>query len=167
MKSFSVQIKKLSMKYIIVITFLAIFSLNAASINKKHFYEVFKCESIDSVDNLLRIYEEIENPEAEVILFKGALYIKKSGFLKSLNEKLELFKIGREIVEKKIEEQPDNVEFRFVRLIIQDKVPAILRYHKNKEEDAEMVVKGISLLEKSVQEAIFDYAENSPSLAFE
>ena len=109
----------------------------------------------------------MEVSSAEVILFKGALYIKKSGFLKNLNEKLELFKKGRLIVEQKIEEQPDNVEFRFVRLIIQEKVPGILRYHKNKEEDAKMVVEGVSRLDKDVQDAIFDYSKNSTSLSFD
>jgi len=155
------------MKPIIIVTFLTLFSLNAASINKKHFYDVFKGESIDSVEVLLKIYEEIEVPTADVILYKGALYIKKSGFLKGLNEKLELFKKGRKIVEKEIEEQPDNVEYRFVRLIIQEKVPAILRYHSNKEEDAQMVITGVNQLEKDVQEAIFDYSKNSSSLSFD
>lgn len=155
------------MKTILLVMFLTLFTLNAASIDKKYFYEVFKAESADSVDALLKVYEEMEVSSAEVILFKGALYIKKSGFLKNLNEKLELFKKGRLIVEQKIEEQPDNVEFRFVRLIIQEKVPGILRYHKNKEEDAEMVVEGVSRLDKDVQDAIFDYSKNSTSLSFD
>lgn len=155
------------MKTIVLLIFLTFFSLNAVSIDKKYFYEVFKEESIDSTEALLNIYEAIENPSSEVILFKGALYVKKAGFLYNLGQKIALFKKGREIVEKTIEEQPDNVEFRFVRLIIQEKVPAILRYYSNKVEDAEMVIKGVNQLEKEVQEAIFDYSKNSSSLTFD
>lgn len=154
------------MKSIIIATLLTLFSLNATSIDKKHFYDVFKGESLDSVEALLKVYEKLE-PAEEVLIFKGALYVKKAGFLKNLGEKLELFKKGRLMVEKEIQEQPDNVEFRFVRLIIQEKVPAILRYHSNKEEDADMVIKGVKQLEKDVQEAIFDYSKNSSSLSFE
>ncbi|HLW07776.1 MAG TPA: hypothetical protein VKY45_09430 [Marinilabiliaceae bacterium] len=154
------------MKAIVLLIFLTFFSLNAVSIDKKYFYDVFKGGSMDSVDALLSVYEEME-PVGEELIFKGALYVKKAGFLNNLGQKIELFKKGREIVEKKIEEQPENVEFRFVRLIIQEKVPAILRYNSNKAEDAEMVIKGVNQLEKEVQEAIFDYSKNSSSLTFD
>lgn len=147
--------------------FLTFFSLNAKSIDKKHFYEVFKGESIVSIESLLSVYEKIKNPEAEVLLYKGALYVKKSGFLKNANEKIEFFKKGREIIEKKIIEQPDNVEFRFVRLIVQEEVPTILRYYTNKEEDAKIVIEGTSRLEKVVQDAIFDYSKKTSYLTFD
>lgn len=154
------------MRLFILLMFFATFSFNATSIDKKQFYDVFKSESLDSVEVLLTRYEQMSQVE-EVKIYQGALYIKKAGFLKKMGEKLVLFKIGREMVETKIAEQPENIEFRFIRLIIQEKVPAVLKYHSDKEKDAQLVINGVEQMERDVRDAIFDYSKNSASLTFD
>ncbi|MDY8138421.1 hypothetical protein [Aquimarina sp. 2201CG5-10] len=54
--------------------------------------------------------------------------------------KLSYFKKGKKLVEKAIEEEPDNIEIRMIRLCIQYNVPKILGYYKEIESDKDFIL---------------------------
>ena len=60
--------------------------------------------------------------------FTGALLMKKAGFNAPPAIKLHLFKSGHKMLEAAIRNNPENAEFRFLRLIIQEHAPGILGY---------------------------------------
>lgn len=53
--------------------------------------------------------------------------------------KLSYFNKGKHLLETIIESNPDNVELRFLRYAVQAKVPAILLYFNDQEEDKKIL----------------------------
>lgn len=100
----------------------------------------------------------------ETNAFKGALMMKLSAYLKTPKEKLNQFKEGKELLETSIKNQTSNVEYRFLRLLIQENAPKQLKYQTKLEEDAEMIRNGYSKLSVITKNAIRDYAKKSAYL---
>jgi hypothetical protein len=90
--------------------------------------------------------------------------MKKSGFEKTPKEKLELFKQGKTLLEKEISSNAKNTEYRFLRLIIQENAPAILKYQSNIVEDAKWIKANYSSLATDVKNSIVSYAKTSKNL---
>ena len=96
--------------------------------------------------------------------YTGALMMKMSGLLKSGLEKLSVFKKGRVKLEQSIKQDSLNVEYRFLRLLIQENVPDFLNYHSKKAEDAGMIKTSFSKLSPELQETIRNYSKKSKML---
>ncbi len=58
---------------------------------------------------------------------------------KKLKEKKEYLKQGKTILEDLIDENHNNIEFRFIRLSIQENLPKIVQYN-NKDEDKKFIL---------------------------
>ena len=87
-----------------------------------------------------------------------------ASFSGSPNTKLHYFKEGHVLLEEAIKKDPDNAEYRFLRLMIQEHAPGVLGYKKNIENDSELVRKYYKTLPKDVQLAIVDYNKKSKVL---
>lgn len=87
--------------------------------------------------------------------------MKKAGFLKGVNNKVKTFKKGAGLLEGEIRIIRDNVEYRFLRLIIQEHAPKILKYNKNLEEDKKVVLTGYEKLDPDLQKIIKNYSASS------
>lgn len=129
---------------------------------KAAFYAVMKSGDIAAVDN------EIQNlpgaPAKEREGYNGALLMKKAGLLKRNKEKLKSFKEGRIRLETAIAADPDNTELHFLRLIIEEHAPKIVKYRSDIEKDKAMIVKNFKSLSPAVQHAIEDYSSSSKVL---
>lgn len=101
----------------------------------------------------------------ETNAYKGALMMKLSAYMKTPKEKLNQFKEGKELLETSIQNHTSNVEYRFLRLLIQENAPKQLKYHAKLEEDAEMIRNGYSKLNVVTKNAIRDYAKQSAYLS--
>ena len=97
----------------------------------------------------------------------GAFKMKCSKFESTPLQKLETFKQGRNALEQEIKQHQMNVEYRFLRLVIQEHVPSYLRYKSNIEEDAEFIVTHFDLLPKPLQGIVLNYASKSNALTAE
>lgn len=53
--------------------------------------------------------------------------------------KLSTFNKGKKNIEKAIKKEPDNAEYRFIRLSIQKNIPSVLGYKSNIKEDTEFL----------------------------
>ena len=93
--------------------------------------------------------------------YSGAITMKCAGFEEMAKKKLELFKKGKDLLEKAITSNKKNTEYRFLRLMIQENAPKILKYSSNKTEDAEWIKEHYTTCSSEIIQAIKNYAAQS------
>lgn len=128
----------------------------------KDIYAALSSSDLGLIDQQLQALEGKDG--ASNAAYEGALLMKKAGLIKGAGKKLEAFKNGREKLEKAIETDADNGEYRFLRLMIQEHAPDMLGYNKNIEEDTAIVVKQYNGLKDDVKNAIQNYSRESKAL---
>lgn len=131
-------------------------------INIPGLYEALQSGDTAAINSFLKMLNDDSTLLA--VAYKGALLMRKSGLMKSAKEKLALFKQGRSLLENAIMKDNKNAEFRFLRLIIQENCPSFLHYHKQKEEDADIVKKSYKNFSGELKSAIVNYAKVSKSI---
>ncbi|SFB01862.1 hypothetical protein SAMN05660845_1337 [Flavobacterium swingsii] len=75
-----------------------------------------------------------------LVAYKGASVTISSKFIKKVSDKIKVFKEGVKLVELAAGSEPNNIEIRLIRLSIQENVPKIVKYNKNKKEDAAFIL---------------------------
>jgi hypothetical protein len=157
------------MKLRIVFTFvLMMYGINVqakvlfAKFDKAAFYAIIKSGNKDDVDNELTLVTESSISEKDA--YEGFLLMRKAGLSGKPGEKLRLFKAGRIKLETAILNDSENAEYHFLRLIIEEKAPKIVKYHNDLETDKQIVIKSYKNLPPVVQQAIIDYSKNSKVL---
>src|SRR5947209_137661 len=130
--------------------------------DKTDFYRVLKLGTIGEID------KELSNVDASSLkdkdAFTGALLMKKAGLLKVPKEKLDIFKKGATKLETVIHADSSNVEYRFLRLIIQEHAPKVVKYNKNIATDAVFIKKNFKQLSPDIQKILIDYSQTSETL---
>ena len=126
----------------------------------EEFYRVF------SSGNLMDVNRYIQNlgstdPASRINAYKGAMLMKKAGFEKGSKVKLNTFKTGHSLLESEILKAPDNTEFHFLRLVVEESAPGILNFKRNLQEDRNCVIKGFAKLELFLQNQIKQYCKHS------
>ncbi|KYP14770.1 hypothetical protein [Flavihumibacter sp. CACIAM 22H1] len=128
----------------------------------KELYEGLASRESSLIDAQLKKLENSNSPADYA--YTGALLMKKADVVKGPANKLETFRAGKEKLEKAIQEDNENVEFRFLRLLIQENAPGILGYDKNIAEDASLVAEKFNELPKEVKEVVQSYSKSSRAL---
>jgi hypothetical protein len=148
--------------YRILVVLLLLLRLSPSGLNRQAFYKAMAGNSRELIDSQLAQLktEPVEIKEA----FEGALLMKKAGLGGSAPVKLHLFKDGRKKLEAAISQYPDNTEFRFLRLMIQENAPGFLGYKTDLTIDSEYIRKSYKSLPYEVQVAIVDYNKKSKIL---
>ncbi|WP_320052572.1 hypothetical protein [uncultured Acetobacteroides sp.] len=141
----------------------ALASSASSNIDRSGFYAAYSAASLDGINNLITKLEN-GSSSSESKAFLGALLMRKAGLIKGKREQLSLFKKGRLLLEKEIEEWPANAEYRFLRITIQEQAPKILGYNKNIEQDKKVLTRGFKELNSETRKAIATYAKKSPLL---
>jgi hypothetical protein len=130
--------------------------------DKTSYYQILKTGSITETNNEISLIDalSLKNKDA----FIGALMMKKAGLLKVPKEKLDNFKKGAKKLETVLRSDTSNVEYHFLRLIIQEHAPKIVKYNKNISEDAAFIKKNYKELSSDVQKILIDYSQSSKAL---
>jgi hypothetical protein len=150
----------------LIIPLALLFSLTGAGNDMSlRFYAVIAGNSVEQIDNLLDEIEISGDAWKDANIYKGALYARKAGLVKTPAERLELFKKGRLLIEQEISRDPNNAEFRFIRLIIQEHAPKAVRYQNNITEDAELVISKFDLLSNELKTEVIKYSRTSQFLS--
>ncbi len=126
------------------------------------YYNVLKTGGIAEADKELSEIETLRSPGKEA--YRGALLMKKAGLLQKPKEKLDQFKKGRIELETIIHLDSTNVEYRFLRLIIQEHAPKITKYHDRLAADSKYVRQHYKELPEVVQRVVRDYSKTSSVL---
>ncbi|PIB34406.1 hypothetical protein BFP72_02710 [Reichenbachiella sp. 5M10] len=129
----------------------------------KQVYQALEGDSMEKIQAALKVLgQEPDTPKNRAYI--GALTAKEAGLLKGVGDKVRAFKTGAEMLETEIKNDPTQVEFRFLRLAIQEESPAILGYKDNIEEDKAMIVDYYSKLPSTLRKQIKHYAATSEYL---
>ncbi len=148
-----------------ILFFIAIFNLSFIndSFNKKEFYDAFASSSLEEVNSMLSKLEN-KKPSSLFRAYKGALFMRKSALLKTPLQKLDFFKKGMQTLESEIDKFPKNVEYRFLRLSIQENAPKFLNYYQDIQKDKEIIIKKYNILDKEMKSIIMEYSKKSEIL---
>lgn len=153
-----VMASKLSLLFLLIISSSFIWTTNSST-----FYKAFGSDSVITIDQALRELEQMRQ-NTTTNAYKGGLKMKKSSYMQGVSKKLSLFKEGRQLLEQSIKLYPNNPEFRFIRLTIQENAPKLLKYNKNTLEDKKVVVAGYTKMASNTRAYIKDYARSSKLL---
>jgi hypothetical protein len=150
--------------YLICLFCSLVLSAFKVDINRRQVYQTLSVSSLAEIDKLIASLDNAKS-DFKDRAYIGALTMKKADLQKVPPAiKLKTFKTGAILLEEQIAKHPADVELRFLRLIIQERAPKILRYQKNLEEDAAMIKHNYEKLDKSLRNEIDIYAKTSEVL---
>jgi len=133
-----------------------------ADLDRAAYYKAIKSDSKELVDAQI---SELNSAPANVKnAFLGAMIMRKAGIGGNPASKLKLFKQGHRLLEDAIVKDPNNAEFRFLRLIIQENSPGILGYKSDEQKDSEFIRKSYQSLPEELQKTIAEYNKKSKVL---
>jgi hypothetical protein len=99
----------------------------------------------DSAEKFLILMDAVKNETTPILLcYKGMAKLMQSKYLINPYSKIESFNSGKNILEKAVNKEPDNIEIRFMRFSIQTNVPSFLNYNNNINEDKLIILNGWS-----------------------
>jgi hypothetical protein len=129
---------------------------------RPQFYSVLKSGSTESIDKELEVLSS--SAIAEKGAYMGTLLMKKADLVGSAKEKLGLFKAGRKKLEAAMANDSANVEYRFLRLIIEEHAPKVVKYRAHLQEDSKYIQERFGKLPLAVRNAVIDYSKTSKVL---
>jgi hypothetical protein len=129
----------------------------------REFYKAFSFGNLNQIDSIIKVLD-VDTTLKFHNAYKGAIMMKKSFLLKSPEAKLKSYKAGNKLLEKEIANSPKNTEYRFLRLVVQERAPEFLKYNKNITDDKAMVIKNFKELDSIVRDFILQYSKVSSVL---
>lgn len=142
------------------------FSVMAQSAyNKEGFYDAMATDQLQQIDLQLKEVQKATGTDKQALV--GTLTMKKAGLISGAGKKLKLFKAGHKELEAAISEDKENVEYRFMRLMIQEHAPGILGYKEEIQTDSDYIRKSFKNLPDPVQQAIIHYAREKSKVLSE
>ena len=128
--------------------------------DKAAFYKVLESGDLSTIELQLKNIKDLPAADA----FEGALLMKKSGMLSKAKDKLNSFKAGRAKLEGAIAKDNKNAEYRFLRIIIQEHAPKVVKYKLNITDDSKYVQANYKSLSPALQQIILEYSQQSTFL---
>ncbi|HEX5150380.1 MAG TPA: hypothetical protein VFW07_02965 [Parafilimonas sp.] len=154
------------LRFVLLFAVVGIKNTNANSLaqdfDKASYYKILKSGTAKEIDNELSKIEACTLGDKEA--FKGALLMKKAGLVDIPKKKLDYFKSGRIKLETVLRDDSTNAEYRFLRLIIQEHAPKIVKYSSQLREDAAFIKKNYKTLSPDIQKIVIDYSQTSKFL---
>ena len=130
--------------------------------DKADFYAVLKTGKMAAIDEEIILVNE--SAISEKGAYEAVLTMRKAGLVKVPAERLKLFKKGRIALETAILNDKENGEYRFLRLVIEERAPKIVKYNHDLETDKLQIKHTFKNLPAVVQNAIIDYSKGSKVL---
>lgn len=128
--------------------------------------EFFKAMESSDAKLIVSIEQKVASSSEsdEKRAYYGAILMKSADFQKTPGEKLKKFKQGKELLESVIASNPNQVEYRFLRLMVQENAPKIVKYDQNIEEDCKLIKSNLSKVSSELKNAISNYTKTSKNL---
>ncbi|WP_146166492.1 hypothetical protein ABZR88_19345 [Mucilaginibacter yixingensis] len=145
---------------LLIVSLQVAYSQPAAS--RARVYELLKAGDADAITAELGTLKDSQWKQKEG--YQGALLMKKAGLLKKAKEKLNTFKEGRIKLETAIANNAGDAELHFLRLIIEENAPKVVKYKADLAADAAIIIKHHKEMPAAAQEALADYVKTSKIL---
>jgi len=98
-------------------------------------------QSKDAASELLRLLSAVESSSTPLLIcYKGAAEMMQAKYGFNPLNKFKHFKKGKKLIETAVAKEPDNLEIRFLRFLIQTNLPAFLNYHDHIEQDKRYLI---------------------------
>jgi hypothetical protein len=130
------------------------------SFSKTAYFKVIQGKDVKAIQKLIITIDQ-SSASSDRTAYLGALTMKFANFKDTPKEKLEVFKKGKDLLEKAITANKKNTEYRFLRLMIQENAPKILKYSSNKSEDAAWIKEHYASCSSEIIQVIKNYAAQS------
>ncbi|HET6254189.1 MAG TPA: hypothetical protein VFE32_08950 [Puia sp.] len=130
--------------------------------DKPGFYSAMASGDLQQIDRELAIVTSSAIKEKEA--YEGALLMRKAGLLSRAKEKLATFKSGYIKMETSMAKDSGNIEYHFLRLMIQEHAPKVVHYDKDQKKDSQDIIRTFPTLSPVLQKAILDYCPHSKLL---
>jgi hypothetical protein len=127
--------------------------------DKAGYYTVMASAGVEAIDAELSALGSSSIKEKDA--YEGALLMKKAGLLTRPKDKLATFKSGYRKLESALANDSNNIEYHFLRLMIQEHAPKVVHYNKDQESDRRDIIRSFKNLTPVVQQAILDYCKHS------
>ena len=147
-------------RFTFIMVVLIGFGFTYSSHFRKEYYAVFESNELSKMESLANSLDTKKDSKA----YLGALKMKMAGFQKAPSQKLKTFKAGRILLEESITKNKTQVEWRFLRLAVQEHAPKIVKYNSELKEDAAFIAAHFSTTPVELQKIITNYAANSSIL---
>ena len=130
-----------------IINILAILSLFTID-NMPQVVKVFhQMNSQKKETDFIQSYAHSTNPSVKAYVLSTAM--KQAEYTSNPWKKLNIFNTNKAKLELLIKEYPENIHLRYVRLVIQEKVPAILAYSSAISDDKAFLQKKLDETDSS------------------
>ena len=133
-----------------------------STINRSAFYKAMQENDKALVNAQLKELNEAPGDLKQA--FMGAMLMKRASFVGSAGARIHYFREGHKMLESAIQKAPDNVEFRLLRLMVQEHAPGALGYKSDIGKDSEYIRKYYKSLPGEVQLTVEDYNKKSKFL---
>ncbi len=127
--------------------------------NKVALYKVLASGNLEEINIELKLLSNVALPEKQA--YEGTLLMKKAGMVAKPVEKLRWFKAGRIKLEEAIIKDSLNSEYRFLRLLIQEHAPKIVKYRSSLADDSKNIESNFTSLSSLLQQVIKEYSKRS------
>lgn len=151
------------MIFIQIIISILLFTNPLESTLKDEFYKTLASNNQEETEALIAKIKTLKNSSINQA-YIATLTMKQSDFEKIVKNKISLFKEGATTLNNLILENPNTLEMRFLRFIIQDKAPKILKYNSNLENDKKQIIIGYKNQNKNIQQHIISYTKESQKI---
>lgn len=122
--------------------FFLFFTVSVYSTGIEEFRNNFlTIKTIKEADDYIKLLEESNLKQANA--YKAAMLLMKAKFSFFPFNKWSYFKSGSGLLDRSIKNDPKNIEIRYIRFLFQSEIPKFLGYHKNIEEDYNLIINNI------------------------
>jgi hypothetical protein len=132
-------------------------------VNPENFYLVFSSDNYNQIEKMISNLQQSQSSSTRNA-YLGAILMKHAQFEKNAKKRIKIFKQGEALLETEIQNNTSNVEYHFLRFVIQENAPKILKYRSNLESDKLLILKNYKQLPPRLRNVIKKYAEQSERL---
>ena len=150
-----------AMKRCVLFTILCV-QLGFQTFDKAGFYSAMASGQPGEINAELSAVQASSIKEKDA--YEGALLMRKAGLLSRAKEKLATFKSGYIRMESSMAKDTGNIEYHFLRLMIQEHAPKVVHYDKDQQKDSQVIIRSFPSLSPVLQKAILDYCPHSKLL---
>ena len=100
-----------------------------------------KVETVDLAEQKGKLWSDSNDMNLKA--YGATMYFMQALYAKNPITKWSRFKKGKKILEGLINENPKNLEMRYLRFLFQNKMPEFLGYHAHKDEDFQFIIQQI------------------------
>lgn len=148
------------MKIVFLVLWISFFSPQQEIGTLRNLYKTAS-ESKENAEKFEHYVSQLRDNSPTIQAYQAAAITLKAKYASKLKDKKGWFVEGATLLEKLIEQHPQNVELRLIRLSIQQNTPKILNYQENIEEDKQFIMAHFSSQPNDLQRYIQEYAQAS------